>query len=178
MKQMRKFAAIIVAATCALTQGCTPLRVTGVAAPAAQSTTRVAAETSGCQFSVKSIKDLRERKDLGNLGRTLVDNAGFDHWFETGMSSIPGYRSEAPVELQIEILKAYIQGLDTLKSANLVIRVQATKAGVEVMKKNYRGVDGSINWANTESEVQTAFDSALNDLKLKLGADLQGLCRK
>jgi hypothetical protein len=40
----------------------------------------------------------------------------------------------------------------------------------------YRGSDGSINWASSESEVQAAFDSAMVDLKRQIAVDLSKQC--
>ena len=165
------------AAIALLLVGCAADRVTGVKAP----TTRLVVTDSaqGCAFTIRSIEDRREDKNLGTLVRTKVDGAGFVNWFADGMAAIPGHSaSGAPTALQIEVLKAYVHGISTLKSANLVVRVTATGAAGEQRQSTYRGVNGSTNWNSSEDEVQSAFNLALVDLQQQIDSDLRKHCKR
>ncbi|WP_418124420.1 hypothetical protein [Variovorax sp. 160MFSha2.1] len=160
-----------------LVAGCASERVTGLQrrTAAAQPGTSVPA----CPFSLGAIDDRRDAQSLGQMGRTHIDGVGFDEWFRAGIASIPGYtRDAAAPTLRITVLKAYVHGLITLKSANLVVRVQLPPDGSSAATtKTYRGFDDSINWSTSESEIQQAFDAALDNLTAQIGADLKKRCR-
>ncbi len=171
-------AALAVACTAGLA-GCAADRVVGVKSGAAAATLPAGPPPS-CRFSVKAITDLRGHAGLGTLVNTRVDGAGFAQWFAEGVAAVPGNTAApgtAPVELHIEVLKAYIQSLGTAKSANLVVKVSVTGEGAVPSAKTYRGVDASINWSNSESEVQAAFDAALASLRQQMSADAAGWCK-
>jgi hypothetical protein len=177
--RLRFSAVATVTLACSLLAGCAAERIAGMKPATPRAAAQTALQADGCRFTVKAIDDRREHASLGSLGRTQVGGEGFADWFASGIAAIPAYTSdEAPIALRIEVLKAYIQGLATLKSANLVVRVQVDVNGAPFQSKTYRGVDGSINWANTESEIQAAFDSALAHLRLQMGTDLDGLCKR
>lgn len=178
MSQRRTLAAVSLSAACALLVGCVADRVSGLRAPDARPVPTASGNANGCPFTVKSIEDRRDDKSLGNIYHTKVAGEGFADWFANGLAAIPGHTTgESRTELRVEVLKAYITGLNTLKSANLVVRVHATAAGGAPKVTTYRAVDGSINWSSTQNEVQEAFDRALSDLQRQLGEDLSRACK-
>ena len=131
-----------------------------------------------CQFSVRSINDQREHSSLGVVVFTRVDGEGFVQWFTQGISSIPGYSKDpARIDIGISLLKAHMISLSTYKSANIIVKVDPTVEGQLSSSKVYRGRDGSINWASSESEVQAAFNSAMNDLKQQIAEDISKQCK-
>jgi hypothetical protein len=169
--------AFLLLASVTLAAGCGSERVAGVPSPVAHPAA-ITANVGTCRFSVKSVSDLREESGLGNLGRTRVGDEGFRSWFENGIAAIPGYQADtAPRTLRIEVIKAYVQGLSTMKSANLVVRVYAIDKNMALPPRVYRGVDNSGNFANTESEIQAALDRAMYNLRLQIGADIDKLCK-
>ncbi len=179
MRRLHHFVGLIAAAACVLATGCAADRVAGMKSLPSSAMQAVVVDAGDCRFSVRSIDDLRENTSLGVVGRTRVDGEEFTEWFAKGIAAIPGYtRDGAPTELRIEILKTYIHSLGTLKSANLVVRVKGVGGGASLLTKTYRGVDGSVNWSSSESEIQAAFDSALADLQLQMGSDLRGACKR
>lgn len=180
MNRRRALAATGLTLASVLFVACASERVSGVRAPAVRSAPEAGTAALGCRFAVRAIEDRRDDKGLGRLHATGVGGEGFAEWFADGIAAIPGYTShEAPTELRLEVLKAYITGINTLKSANLVVRVHAASAaGGATKSTTYRGVDGSINWANGEGEVQEAFDRALADLQRQLAEDLSRSCKR
>ena len=167
----------MVALTAAVLSGCAADKVSGVR-PAAASPAAAAAGAHACPFTVEAIDDKREAEDLGIMGRRRVGGENFASWFKSGVAAIPGHTAKpAPVKVHIEIVKAYIQGLDTLKSANLVVKMRMDDAK-GTTQKTYRGVDSSMNWWNSESEMQAAFDAALADLQRQLASDLAASCSR
>ncbi|RQP25222.1 hypothetical protein [Piscinibacter terrae] len=179
MKVSRIRAAAVLAAVVASgLVGCAAERVSGLKAAAAATVSGVQAAAPSCRFSVKAIDDKRDQADLGTVHTTRVGGEGFAQWFADGIAVMPGYsREAAPVELRIEVVKAYIQSLGTLKSANLVVKVQVAGNGAVPGSKVYRGVDGSVNWSSSESEIQAAFDAAMTSLRQQLAADQAGWCK-
>lgn len=166
---------VCTAASALLLGGCVADRVTGLRAPV----TAAAAPVSGpaCAFTIRSIDDQREEKKLGFLFRTKVDSDDFTGWFANGMAAIPGHAPNgAATVVQIDVLKAYIQSIGTMKSANLVVRITASDAAGVQRRTNFRGVNNSMNWNNGEGEVQNAFNSALADLQRQIAADLKQHC--
>ena len=111
-----------------------------------------------CAFTVETVDDLRGDDSLGALGLRPVSGEGFMRWFKQQLKELPGYGGAPPrTVLRVDVLKAYVQGLSTLKSANIVVRVRYVSAAKpEPTVKVYRGVEGTVNWANSESEAQAA----------------------
>jgi len=162
--------ALLLLAGCASDKVAGMHRRTGIAQPGDTA--------SACPFTLGAIDDQRDVRSLGQLGRTHIDGGDFNEWFAGGIMSIPGYtRDPAAPAIRISVLKAYLQGLATLKSANLVVRVQFALNGPDSAMRTYRGFDDSMNWSNSESEIQTAFDRALTDLTRQIGMDLGKRCR-
>ncbi|RST50435.1 hypothetical protein [Variovorax sp. DXTD-1] len=156
--------------------GCASDKVAGV--QRRTGTAPPADATSACPFTLGAIDDQRDVRSLGQLGRTHIDGEDFNEWFTGGITAIPGYtRDRAAPAIRISVLKAYLQGLATLKSANIVVRVQFARDGAPAATRTYRGFDDSMNWSNSEGEIQTAFDRALNDLTAQIGTDLKKRCK-
>jgi len=162
----------------ALIAGCGAERVSGV--PVTEPLAPVAG-TQGCAVAIDSVEDQRDATNLGHLGRTRVTDEGFMRWLTDGLKTLPGYvpgGAEA-IHLHVTVLKAYINGHGSMKSANLVVRVrEPTDDGERGWPKIYRGVDDSLNWANAEAEVQLSFQQALEDLKRQIAGDLARRCRQ
>lgn len=163
---------VLVAALC----GCAADRVVGV--PSASHARVAPTPTSqACPFQIESVEDQREAEDLGSMGRTLVGGENFRSWFRDGMAATPGHSTQpTPVKVHITLARAYIQGISTMKAANIIVKVRVTNARGTSAPRMYRGVDASVNWANSQSEVQAAFDGALEDLRRQLAADLSAAC--
>lgn len=160
-----------------LATGCASEKVVGL-----QRRTAIVSQGSSapaCPFSLGGIDDQRDAQSLGQMGRTHVDGAGFDEWFRSGIASIPGYTRDAGAPaIRVTVLKAYVHGLVTLKSANLVVRVQFPPEGpAAATTKTYRGFDDSTNWSTSEGEIQQAFNTALDNLTAQIGADLKKRCK-
>ena len=161
----------------AMLAGCAADRISGVPPPRQDAPTRFT--KAGCAFTVETVDDLRGDDSLGALGLRPVSGEGFMRWFKQQLMELPGYGGAPPrTVLRVDVLKAYVQGLSTLKSANIVVRVRYVSAAKpEPTVKVYRGVEGTVNWANSESEAQAALQGAWADLRRQLAADLAASCR-
>jgi hypothetical protein len=164
--------------------GCAADRVSGLknTSPDSRLSTahalQAGAHETSCKFHVKSINDRREHTSLGMMWSTQVDGANFEQWFANGVRAIPGYDvKDARVALDIDVLKVYVHAVGTMKSVNILVNARWAGGQSGGGQKIYRAVDSSINWNNTESEIQDAFDRALTNLQQQMGADLQTFCR-
>ena len=144
-----------------LLSACASERVQGVAAQPLPAP--APPETSGpCRFALHTLQDRRSQADLGLLVRTQVDGSGFVEWLEQGLRALPEHRAgDTSQTLRVEVLKAHIESLATLKSAHLVVRVESTLAGGRKTQRIYRGADNSVNWNNSQAEIQEAFGAGL-----------------
>jgi len=173
----RRAAAVALACAGAALGGCAADRISGVREAQAQPAAPAAGATQGCPFRLEAVDDARREADLGVLGRTRVGGQHFVRWLTEGIASTPGFTREmAPVLVHIEIAKAYVHGLSSLKSANIVVNARISGPHGPPVSRTYRGVDSSMNWASGEGEVQEAFDRALQDLRSQLARDLSGAC--
>ena len=157
--------------------GCAADRITGVREAAALPAAPAAAGAAGCPFAIEAVHDARGEVDLGMLGPTRVDGRHFVRWFTDGIAATSRATSgPAPVRVRIEIAKAYIHGLSSMKSANIVINARISGPDGGTMTRTYRGVDSSMNWSNSEGEIQEAFERALQDLFGQLAPDIARAC--
>lgn len=179
----RLAAGLCLAAAAALS-GCAADSVRGIApqpaglAPAGlRPAATKAASAPACAFSIAGIEDQREDTNLGSLGPTVIAGDDFGDWFRGSIESIPGYSGDTrPLSLRIDVIKAYVQGIGTLKNTNIVVRVLAFSDGDLLEQKTYRGADGSMNWNNGEGEVQSALGRAMASMTTQIGADVQRWC--
>lgn len=134
-----------------------------------------------CPFVIDGVDDRRDAADLGRLGPTRVTDEGFMRWLADGLKGVSGPASATggavARHVRVTVLKAYVYGLSTLKTAHLVVRVQEPGINGEPQwSKIYRGVDNSVNWAFGEAEIQIAFHQALDDLKQQIAIDQKARC--
>lgn len=170
-------AAVLLLAGCATSPVTGVLRSPALPPGAAVAPPAATPSAANCRFQVAGIEDLRGEKSLGHIGPRAVDGQDFPGWFSDGLAQVPGYSADAaPIQLHLQVLKAYIQTQGSLKTTNIVVRVRIESPGRAAYKRDYRGVDDSMNWANGEGEVQEAFDRALTNFTQQLRVDLASAC--
>ena len=159
--------------------GCAADRVAGVREASAHPAAPAVPVAAVCPFAVDAVDDARGDIDLGMIGRTRVDGQQFVRWFTDRMAATSGFtRGPAPVRVRIEIAKAYVHGLSSMKSANIVVNARISGPDGQTMARTYRGVDSSMNWWNGEREIQDAFDLALQDLLGQVVPDISRACAR
>jgi hypothetical protein len=137
------------------------------------------APVADCRFSLESVTDRRGHSGLGTLAWTHVQEGDFMRWFGDGVRAVPGFtEGPTPVKVRLEIVKAYIQSLGTLKSTNLVVAVHITGEGLAPSTKVLRALDESMNWNSTEAEIHAALDRAMDQLQSQLLDEVNGACKR
>lgn len=169
---MRQRRVAVAAAVLALA-GCAADRVAGIAA----SRDARPPVTQRCGFTLDGVEDRRDRGDLGQIGRTVVGADGFEAWLARGLDGCAiGDGASGRRRVRLVVFKAYVQGIGTMKAANLVVRARFFREGQPWKEADLRGVDNSINWANGEGEIQEALERALADLRRQVQDEVQRMC--
>lgn len=133
---------------------------------------------AACGLQVASVKDLRaDLTSLGNLGPREVRADDFAGWVRGGLDH--GLRKPGPaavVSIDAEILVAYVHGLASTKSADIVLRMRYSRDHQPVGEKVYRGASTAMNWDSSEHEIRNALAEALAALVVQVSADGLGYC--
>jgi hypothetical protein len=180
-------AAIIVIAIGALS-GCVPkpIEIRPQPLPPAQEAQKATARS--CAVTVAEIKDVRsDQQTMGNLGGRPLYVTDAAAWVRAGIAA---RRTPDPVRygdslaahpdeptLKIELIKAYIITITSVKSANVVLRVTRSQNGSEPQTQIYRGRDTGLNWAASDDEAQGALDAALSDALDRMETDMKMRCQ-
>lgn len=133
---------------------------------------------SSCAFSLGILSDSRrDPSDFGSLANRKVQSTDPLAWMRNGLKTLPGYQDElAPLQVDAELLMAYTQSQATSKVVNVVARLHYRQANQQTQSRTYRGSNTAINWASSESEIQSAFNNALNKLLLQIEPELSARC--
>ena len=156
--------------------------------PEPGATTGEAAQSGACVMLLGAVTDERANPgEIANLYESNIRHENITDWLHSGLLSLKrqGIRFEtreagdappALPELDVALIKAYVQPLSTSKSANLVVRVRVVRNGEVASERLYRGRDTGMNWWGSQDEMETAFNLALRDLLSRLAPDLRSQC--
>jgi len=140
-----------------------------------------------CTINLDKLIDKRaDPLTLGTLaGRPVRTPPNRERWLHQVFQRLDDYgvimvgnESTAKVQIEIELLTAWVSGMYETKTANIVIRVTYLHRndGENPDPKLYRGAVSSVNWANEDDEIQEMVDGAFAKIMQNLGADLRSLC--
>jgi hypothetical protein len=135
-----------------------------------------------CRLALGEVKDIRPDASMGAMGTQVVQVADPAAWTRDGLGAlslnhaleIVPADAHPDLTLKVELVKAYVQAMNTAKSATVVLRVGFV--GRDAAPKIYRGVHTATNWINGAGEMQGALKFALDDAVRQLSADAPGLC--
>lgn len=142
-------------------------------------------EQNICQVFIRDVADKRMDKDtMGQIGDRTIHDADPASWLRSGLLTlnrdkhitIAGSQKDSDLDLDVDLLKAYIISITSDKSANVVVRVHYSRNGAALGERVVRGVETGWNWGNGADEVQTAFNYALEDLLKTLAQDVDSRC--
>jgi hypothetical protein len=138
-----------------------------------------------CRVYIGDIADKRTDKDtMGLIGLRVVHGADPVAWLRSGLATLKRDRrivladstSNSDLDLDVDILKAYVINITSDKSANVVVRVHYSRNGAAAGDRVIRGIETGWNWADGGDETQSAFDDALDDLLKTLDQDIAAHC--
>jgi hypothetical protein len=138
-----------------------------------------------CRLAMGEVKDIRADASMGAIGNSVVKVADPAAWTRDGFAKTLADNQTLDIvaadtgpdeTLNVELVKAYIEQVNTVKSATVVVRV--TYAGRSAAgPRVYRGVRTGTNWWNTESELDGAMALALDQAARSVSADASAACR-
>jgi hypothetical protein len=131
-----------------------------------------------------------ERMDPSTLGvvagRTVHAPPDTQTWMRSGVSALAkdGVRVEfgevAPAPRVIDavvVLKtAWVSSAATSKMASVVLHIDYEHAGQPLKSNDYRGNTTSVNWASTDSEIQSLLQDVFGKVLAQVGNDFRGVC--
>ena len=184
---------IVAAIVAAILSGCAfhPMTLQShIAADTVEATSggKPVARRHTCDIQLTGIADRRPNAgEIANLNEYNIHHKDLVGWLRSGLKSLeqqgifiqPAPAGDVPADrprIDVELLKAYMQFLATSKSANVVIKVAIERPKEPPVSRLYRGRDTSVNWWHSETELGSAFDTALRDALKRLAPDLLALC--
>lgn len=189
----RTFAGLLVAVAIAFMAGCTsPLTLRDTyKAPGSikhsNARKHPIAATTQCVVHLAVVTDHRTDPSLLGIvaGRSVSSpgqgpqwiagllSAGLAHHGVHVSEALPDATSKHVVVEEVRLLKAWVASVSTSMNSSIVVGVSQLDGAEE---RIYRGARTSLNWANGDGEIQALFDSAVEELVIKLSADLTSQC--
>lgn len=138
---------------------------------------------------ITRVEDARQDKEsLGSVAGRTFGNTPLEPWVEQELLGMgtglfvavtkPLPNSPASLHLKARILKAYLSGLSTSKTAAVVIECEFITPTGSGDTRIYRGQYQSLNWNSNEDEATNAIRQALNRCVDKIRADLDARIAK
>lgn len=145
---------------------------------------------NACVVYVRAIEDQRgDASSFGPSPNFQVFALHVPDWVRDAIASLdrPGRKitlaksadESAPTDalsVTVRIHKAYVEGMATSKSTQIVLSNQYESGGRVLGTSFYRGSDTSVNWANSPDEVEAGMNSAMNVALAAIGKDMDRYC--
>jgi hypothetical protein len=153
---------------------------TALAAPAAVA-------QPACRVKVAEVIDLRaDKQSLGFVGGRSIQSPDAAGWIRDGMGGLAkegrlvlvAGDEGSDLEVQVEVLKAYIYTITQVKAATVVVRVRYRHGGAEIDQMVYRGTKDALNWWNGDKEARGALDLALAEAVGMIQMDTLATCSR
>jgi hypothetical protein len=180
-------ASLLTGSLCGCAQ--TPITATPTYSPPAHSQNAAPlAPAIPCTLHVVKIND--ERMDPSTLGvvagRTVHAPPDTQTWMRSGVSALAkdGVRVEfgevapAPgvIDAVVVLKTAWVSSAATSKMASVVLHIDYEHAGQALKSNDYRGNTTSVNWASTDSEIQSLLQDVFGKVLAQVGTDFRGVC--
>jgi hypothetical protein len=151
-----------------------------------------AAEPSGsaCVIVIRSIEDKRDSaSSFGSSANFEQFALHVPEWVRTAVASLDrptrklvfaegGSGSTEPesVVVTVKIYKAYVQGMATSRTSQVVLSNQYERGGTVLGTAYYRGSDTSVNWASSADEAEAGMNAAMNVALVGMSKDFDKYC--
>ncbi len=141
----------------------------------------------GCPILVTEVIDTRRARDtLGVVaGRAVKSPPNSEAWLRSVVTGLNarGFAVEFADQPQPGVMvasfslqTAWVTDEATNMTANVVLRVRATREGATPLSRDYRGAVSRVNWATTDSELQHLIEASFGKALDPIASDLQALC--
>jgi hypothetical protein len=138
-----------------------------------------------CRVRLAEITDERvDAQSMGDIGGRPI-RADTLAWVRSGLASLDGggqitivQAEPADLALKVELLKAYVISITTVKSANVVLRVRYAHGSSGLDDRIYRGSEVGPNWMSTTGETEAALNGALSQVLDTIREDTLTRCSR
>ncbi len=139
-----------------------------------------------CKVRLGEVRDLRsDTKAMGYIAGRPIHGVDGPAWVGSGLQTlgqdgrieIVDAAATADVDLEVDILKAYILSLTQVKAATVVVRVRYRQGPGPATEQVYRGAKDSLNFASSEAETRAALNQALARAVDAVHRDVLGFCQ-
>jgi hypothetical protein len=176
-RRLAALTALLAIAGCAAPQ---PLTLSNSFTPSTRVNSPFPKSTAAvCTLRIADVKDVRpDSHAMGGLSARQVYHDNSAAWIRSGLDwlkrdgRLKFAEGSDPGDLvvSVELIKAYIDAITgTEKSVTIVLRVKYSRGDVNLGEEVARGHVDTMNWAYGDGEIQSSFDSALEDALI--GAD-------
>lgn len=131
-----------------------------------------------CAFNLNSFVDKRKSDSLGVVANSII-KTDVNSLFLSALDFYGATENpDAPISINVYLVKAYVQSLLSSMSANVVVAVEMKSSSNQDYhsKKYYRGYDVSVNWNSGEGEIMDIINNAIIDSMAKAKKDLDRAC--
>jgi hypothetical protein len=144
-------------------------------------------KAKACKVHVADVVDLRsDKQSMGDVGLRQIRAADTAVWVRAALESLGqdadiklvGAGEGSDVELNVQLLKAYVLRVTQEKAAHVVVHVRYSRAGTLIDEKNFRGSDTTLLWASDAGETQEALNRALIKLTDAVHDDVLAHCKQ
>ncbi len=139
-----------------------------------------------CKVRLLPVHDTRaDPTTMGSIGGKPVQSPDGPSWVMLALQTlgqdnhinlVAGDATDADIDVNVDLLKAYVISLTMSKSANVVVRAHYSHGANPPEDVVYRGVETGTNWASTQSESRGALGAALSQIVTQVHADVLQRC--
>ena len=146
------------------------------------------ATASVCMIRLLHVTDSRlDPSTVGMVGPRVVKTpSNFDGWIRSAFATLSNDNvridsdpQAVPTEaltMNVELMRAGVQSINVAIATTLVFKVRYLRGDALLKEAVYRGSDTSANWANGESEIQSHFDTVMQQVLGGAREDLATVC--
>ena len=135
----------------------------------------------GRTVALQTVMDARpDGQELGRVGGRPFKSNDVRDWVHAALHETlhhEGYAfaDDSAVTLRPKILKAYVDSIDVVKTAVVVLEVSYVRADGRAVRRVYRGQQSGVNWNSGEEEVMGALKKALQTCLRRFVVDVREL---
>jgi hypothetical protein len=142
-----------------------------------------------CAVAVTEVRDDRLAPEVLGVvsGRAIKGPADPVDWLRKALGnltsrgvtpSFPAAANGDGLQARVALRKAWLTNTHTNMTANVVMHVQADRAGMALLERDYRGYESVINWNSSDSELQTLVVHAFGKAMDAMAVDFTRVCRE
>jgi len=145
---------------------------------------------AGCLVNVLAIEDKRDSaSSFGSSANFEQFANNVPDWVKSAVKSLDGHGRKVVISdpgtgtaspdalaVTVRIHRAYVHGMVTSRTSQVVLSNQYERAGKVLGTQFYRGSDTSVSWSSSPEEVEGGMNAAMNVALAAMSKDLDRYC--